>query len=131
MYLPAINADLEAFRKGWNVHKLRTENHKSPQQIWLSGMLDNISRRYTSPNEFLSASQDIGERLATGLSRFGITLDDLGVTGADTEPVRIVNDTELSALQEVFEIRNGSNKEKLRKCIQVLMEMYNYDVLIK
>lgn len=38
-YLPEINARLTMFQKAWNSHRLRTENNRTPQQIWLDGML--------------------------------------------------------------------------------------------
>jgi hypothetical protein len=41
-YLPCINKRLAQFQEGWNNHKLRTERNKTPEQLWLSGMLHNF-----------------------------------------------------------------------------------------
>eukprot|EP01038_Epipyxis_sp_PR26KG_P016209 gene16209-22048_t len=35
LFIPRINEDLENFRGGWNNHKIRTENNKTPNQLLL------------------------------------------------------------------------------------------------
>lgn len=40
-YLPSINRKLAAFQSAWNKHAIRTENNKTPEKLWLSGMLLN------------------------------------------------------------------------------------------
>ncbi|XP_052061799.1 uncharacterized protein LOC127701866 [Mytilus californianus] len=77
VYLPAINRSLEEFRNGWNGHKIRSEGHMSPSQIWMSGMLDNMSSGYTPTSELFGVNPSIGDRLDSGLQRFGLTLDDV------------------------------------------------------
>ena len=37
-FLPRINASIEAFREAWNQHPMQSENGRSPQQQWISGM---------------------------------------------------------------------------------------------
>jgi len=41
VYLPRINADLEAFRLGWNSHALSTEGNRSPLQLFVGNSLGN------------------------------------------------------------------------------------------
>jgi hypothetical protein len=41
IYMPRINMDLTNFQKQWNDHSLRTENHSSPNQLFISSMLSN------------------------------------------------------------------------------------------
>jgi transposase InsO family protein len=37
--LPVIQYQLDMFRKAWANHGLRTENNKTPQQLWIHGMI--------------------------------------------------------------------------------------------
>ena len=39
MFLPLINADLERWRVTHNNQGVRTEGHRTPEQLWLSGVL--------------------------------------------------------------------------------------------
>ena len=39
VFVPRINRALEAFQKGWNHHSIRTENNKSPHQLFVQGYL--------------------------------------------------------------------------------------------
>ena len=48
VYLPEINRQLDAFRMGWNGHNLRTEHSKTPQQLWLDGMLASANSSHTA-----------------------------------------------------------------------------------
>lgn len=48
VYVPVSNEVLEVFRKGWNSNKLSTEiKNRTPQQIWFSGILQNINSKAT------------------------------------------------------------------------------------
>ena len=42
VFLPRINAQLEAFRHSYSQHRLRTEHNRSPLQLWTSGMLQEL-----------------------------------------------------------------------------------------
>ena len=39
VYILRINAHLEIFREAYSRHRLRTEGHGSPLQLWIRGML--------------------------------------------------------------------------------------------
>ena len=39
VFLPRINSQLETFRQAYSRHRLRTENNRSPLQLWVSGLL--------------------------------------------------------------------------------------------
>lgn len=39
VYSPRINRALSEFRESWNHHEIRTANHKSPHQLFVSGMI--------------------------------------------------------------------------------------------
>lgn len=38
VFLPRINASIDAFREAWNQHPMQSENGRSPHQQWISGM---------------------------------------------------------------------------------------------
>ena len=42
VFLPRINAQLEVFRRSYCQHRLRTEQNRSPLQLWMSGMLQQL-----------------------------------------------------------------------------------------
>ena len=37
VFIPLINASLLEFRQAWKHHKIRTEGHKTPQELWSNG----------------------------------------------------------------------------------------------
>ena len=39
-FLPIIQQQLDSFRLGWSHHSMRTENNRSPMQLWVSGLLE-------------------------------------------------------------------------------------------
>ncbi|CAG2190994.1 unnamed protein product [Mytilus edulis] len=119
VYLPVINKRIEEFRNGWNGHKIRCEGHMSPSQIWMSGMLDNMGSGYTPTSELFGVNPSIEDKLDSGLERFGLTLDDVGLENA-----LVV--TEVPA--EIMGIidQELSNKEKFRQCAEVLVRQVEH-----
>lgn len=41
VYLEPINERLSIFQHAWNHHRVRTEKHRTPEQIWRDGMLES------------------------------------------------------------------------------------------
>ena len=39
VFVPRINQHLATFRDGWDCHPLSTENNKSPNQLWIEGLI--------------------------------------------------------------------------------------------
>ncbi|KAF0022417.1 hypothetical protein F2P81_025329 [Scophthalmus maximus] len=39
VFLPRLQRDLDVFRMGWDNHPLRTEQNRTPQQLWTIGLL--------------------------------------------------------------------------------------------
>ena len=39
IYIPLINQSLHCFVEGWCHHKMRTENNRTPLQLWISGSM--------------------------------------------------------------------------------------------
>ena len=48
------NKKLELFRNGWNHHKIRTAHHRTPNQLWLGGMLDHQNSRHRAVSDIFS-----------------------------------------------------------------------------
>lgn len=38
--IPVVQNQLDMFRMGWVNHHLRTENNKTPQQLWIQGTIE-------------------------------------------------------------------------------------------
>ena len=76
VYLPRINQSLEVFCDGWNNHRLRSEHHQTPLQLFTAGVI----------NQAMFASDDIHD-----FSSYGIVEDGLvAATGtADEEGVHV------------------------------------------
>ena len=47
VFLPRINKNLALFAEGHNRGPLSTEHNKSPEQLWIRGMLSNSTGRVT------------------------------------------------------------------------------------
>ena len=116
-YLDVINERLEEFRQGWNNHKIRTEKHKTPHQLWLSGLIDNMGSDHTAPAEVFGRQVPVEESIELGLSRFGLTTEDLDVANEeytsqpfslDEDNLRILN----SLLAPISEA-----KDKYIRCV--------------
>ncbi|KAK9978887.1 hypothetical protein ABG768_020625, partial [Culter alburnus] len=50
VFLPQIQARLQHFKEAWNHHALRTENNKTPTQMWTEGMQSRIGTDSTAIN---------------------------------------------------------------------------------
>ena len=48
VFLPKIQEQLDQFRLGWCHHKLRTEQNKTPYQLWITGMSINFADQLPS-----------------------------------------------------------------------------------
>lgn len=52
VYIPRINDNLDRFRSAWNNHKLSTEHQKTPNQLYILGMLQLFGSGYTAVKDF-------------------------------------------------------------------------------
>ena len=50
VFLPRINFALDIFIQSWNYHSIRTEQHKTPRQLFLEGMIRNGFRGINEEN---------------------------------------------------------------------------------
>lgn len=72
VYLQEINRRLETFRLAWNRHRVRTEGHRTPEQIWTDGMLMHQNSMNTSTNEVFGDNESVLERLRQRLEEYGV-----------------------------------------------------------
>lgn len=50
VYIESINKKLNTFQMAWNSHTMRTTG-RSPRQMWISGMLENMNSGHTLTEE--------------------------------------------------------------------------------
>lgn len=55
VFLPRINFTLDIFTQSWNYHSLRTENHKTPRQLYLEGMVRNNFQELNLVNDEINS----------------------------------------------------------------------------
>ena len=56
VFIPRINENLEKFKVSWNNHKLSTEKQKTPNQLYILGMLDLFGSEYTAVKDFFESN---------------------------------------------------------------------------
>lgn len=67
-----INRRLISFQSAWNVHNLRTENNRSPRQLWLEGILQNYNTNSTAVQDVFETNMNLHKRLSESLRLLGI-----------------------------------------------------------
>ncbi|XP_027017169.2 uncharacterized protein LOC113652376 [Tachysurus fulvidraco] len=99
VFLPEIQKSLERFREVWNNHALRTENNRTPIQIWTEGMLLNIAMDSTALNNVFGENPYRSQNLEAVLTQHGI--DSLPTTDdVDDLPVLIERQPQISLSQQ-------------------------------
>lgn len=90
VFLPEIQKRLDLFRNGWNNHKIRTENNKTPVQIWTAGMLANMETNCRAISNVFGENPYSTQTLEQLLAQHGI--DNFPVTddGEDHFPAVVV-----------------------------------------
>ena len=75
-FLSEINNKLSVFLSGWNSHKIRTSRNRTPNQLFVEGLLsaaDNIDS--TPVSEFRLPNYDIHERFVNRLAELSVDVD--------------------------------------------------------
>jgi len=75
IFLPVINARMNSFRQAWNSHRMRTDGNRSPQQIWVQGMLQNANSGHVATAEFFCQPVSLLPRVEEALHHFAIDLE--------------------------------------------------------
>ncbi|RXN09762.1 sialic acid-binding Ig-like lectin 13 [Labeo rohita] len=71
VFLPQIQARLQHFKEAWNHHALRTENNRTPTQIWTEGMLSRMGNDSTALNNVFGDDPYRPENLNELLAQHG------------------------------------------------------------
>lgn len=104
VFLPEIQNRLEQFRNAWNHHSLRTENNRTPTQIWTEGMLANMGVNSTATNNVFDENSYTAENLAELLEQHG--LDPLPVQDPEHVPSVIVEPPQIILSQQQLQSVN-------------------------
>lgn len=89
VYLPVIQERLDTFRAAWNNHRLRTESNRTPNQIWMEGMVANHQQDTTAINNVFR-QDPYNEDLEAMLARYGVQLTQLEVDQDDLDRAIVV-----------------------------------------
>ncbi|OWF35841.1 hypothetical protein KP79_PYT23043 [Mizuhopecten yessoensis] len=65
VFVPEVNRQLQNFREAWNKHRIRTESRRTPEQLWMLGMLGDTDG-HTSVREMQKPDslQDLEAKLS-------------------------------------------------------------------
>lgn len=106
VFLPRIQHHLRRFQIAWNNHGIRTEHQKTPEQLWLAGMLQNINSGHTAVNYVFS--QDVpcvSKNLSNSLEHFGLNLEqfnNMEDTNGNMELPRNTIDLPVGEVDDIF-----------------------------
>ncbi|PIK57401.1 hypothetical protein BSL78_05667 [Apostichopus japonicus] len=115
VYLDLINEKLGKFQKAWNSHELRTAHSKTPEQMWLAGMLNNYGSNQTFSNEIFHETRSIEMRLQAELQNNLLTPDgSVGRTERDGICISEIQRVELLQILEGL----PDPLDKYLKCIE-------------
>lgn len=104
---------VESFTQAWNRHPVRTENNRSPEQIWLNGVID---QRNASVSHIAELHDSSG------------TVEDLQWYGFDPYAPSPIEDGLCSVV--VDDAENVLSEEQLRRLIEIdpLQESCQYGI---
>lgn len=119
--LPVINARMNEFRRAWNSHRLRTENNRSPEQIWLDGMLQNSNSGSVATAEIFSETPSLSVRIEDSLQRFNLVVEPF-VASSSLQPVTAQYNAEVEAIARVQAAVAGRTdvKAMFQEAVQIL-----------
>nr|XP_055061499.1 uncharacterized protein LOC129444713 [Misgurnus anguillicaudatus] len=116
VYLPEIQSRLDRFREAWNHHSLRTENNRTPTQIWTEGMLTNMLVDCTSINNVFGDDPFRERNLESLLAQHGVHNfpADLGNDFPAVEVQQPIADLSQEQQEEVLRAIEGTADLKLK-----------------
>lgn len=129
VFTPEINQRLKMFKNGWNKHKLSSAHNKSPEQLWLTGMLD------TAPAEMVE--EDTAETLDQALQRYHLTVDQFPSITAEEDGnspasvsirqhgLQIAHEQTITLQAMINSVANLSLAEKFLRCKDELAILLN------
>ena len=106
VYIPRINFALDIFSQSWNYHSIRTENHKTPRQLYLEGMVNNNFRELENFN-------------INDINNYGIDLDG---------PIPIDEEIQQVNINSIDNILSTSQLSNLQHIVNPLAEDGNFGI---
>lgn len=121
IYQPVINKRLASFQTAWNCHKIRTENNKTPRQMWLQGILSSYNSAHLGVSDVF-VNQNIFSRLSEAFQQRGVNINNDIVAAQDNiQPVSAfaafveLNEDQKIHLEHIL-AQTTTNKEKFIEC---------------
>jgi len=119
--LPMINAQIQIFRHGWNSHRLRTEGNRSPEQIWLEGMLKNANSTHTATAEVFAQAVSLDVRVEESLRHFNLNIEPFTpTTGLEPSTNTVTIDTRTTARIQTALAGSDDLKVMYKTALQIL-----------
>ncbi|XP_057330115.1 uncharacterized protein LOC130670701 [Microplitis mediator] len=125
VYKTVINERLSSFQSAWNMHNIRTENNRSPRQLWIEGILGNYNTQSTAVNDVLNNDSDIYTRLYESLQILGVDLtapithrDEINCPPSSFLAILETNQEQKILLENIIS-QDKTNKEKYILCVNV------------
>ncbi|XP_067653272.1 uncharacterized protein [Haliotis asinina] len=127
VYVPEINRRLTSFRCGWNSHRMRTEGNRSPEQLWIDGILNNANSGHTSVEEIFGDVPTFETRLVDAVRTYGFDTDAV----SNTTNMEHLSQSSLQLTDEqnrrLRDVTSGqlSHKDKFIACVIELDRLFN------
>ena len=123
VYVPVLQSRLDRFRDAWNSHRLRSENNRSPTQIWRDGMLASQGSGHTATDEvFGGPTGDLHQRVVAELRE--LVGEQAGAAAANVTAVTSqrcgLSDVQHMQLLRIVERRDMSPSDQCREAISLL-----------
>lgn len=126
VYKLVINRKLSSFRSAWNVHKIRTENNKTPRQLWLEGLLSNYNSSFTAVSDIFDNNMNLHERLSEALQMLGLDVsanivnNNVNIDNSNFTVVIQLTGEQKLILEQIVNREEYTDKEKYRACVNLL-----------
>lgn len=106
VFLPLINIRMLEFRSAWNNHRLRTEANRTPIQLWLTGMLQNINSSHAATVEIFEQQPSLDTRVEDALRNFNVDIEQFSPSRSAVQPQvqrHEVDDTAVANINQLTE----------------------------
>ena len=129
VYLPEIRERLSTFRNAWNNHSMRSENYRTPNQMWLEGMVGNQLVDSTAISNVFGEKPYSEDNLETLLAQHGVQLEQLEAEEEVFDQAVVVRRPHINLNQEQQQIlqdvltRIADLKDKYLTCCREITHM--------
>ncbi|CAC5403145.1 unnamed protein product [Mytilus coruscus] len=136
VFLPRINERLKSFAFQYNNHPVSTEHNRSPNQLFIQGVLANAMSNFKSIEELIQDAGSTNDRYYQDLlEEYGV--EDNNNVGSDSEndadaiisvvDVNIPEDKRQQICEEVNPLSNISSLEYGEELFKITVQLLNLD----